>query len=130
MIVDTSVLVAIVLDEAEAERFMAAIIAAGVCRISAVNWLETQLVLESRTGKLGALKAQALLAEFAMERLNLDEAQVAAAYLAWQRFGKGRHPAQLNLADCCAYAASVTSGEPLLFKGNDFALTDVEAAAW
>ncbi|MGH9468354.1 MAG: type II toxin-antitoxin system VapC family toxin [Terriglobales bacterium] len=130
MIIDTSALVALALREPEAERLAAAMVAAPICWAAAVSWLELRIVLESRMGPEAAAIAGELLARFEIRRLNFDETQVAAAFLAWQHYGKGRHPARLNLGDCCAYAASVTTGEPLLFKGNDFAQTDVEAAVW
>lgn len=130
MIIDASALVAIVLEEPEAERFSNAIAAAPVRRMAALNWLELQIVAESRGGPAGLSIAEQIVRQLGVEVLALDGPQLAAAHHAWRRFGKGRHPARLNLGDCCAYAASVTTGEPLLFKGDDFALTDVEAAAW
>lgn len=130
MIVDASALVAIILREPEADRFTGAIAEANSKHIAALNWLELLIAAESRRGAPGREDAENLVQKLELEILALDREQLQAARAAWQRFGKGRHPARLNLGDCCAYAASVTTGEPLLFKGNDFALTDVEVAAW
>ena len=65
-----------------------------------------------------------------MEPAPFDHAQMVEARTAWRRFGKGRHPAALNLGDCCAYAAAVTHAEPLLYKGDDFSRTDLPRAEW
>ncbi|TAN23045.1 MAG: type II toxin-antitoxin system VapC family toxin [Acidobacteria bacterium] len=130
MIIDASALVAIVLSEPEADRFTTAVSAATVRLMAAVNWLETLVVVDSRKSASGVTKAQGLRAELGIQILPADEGQIRAAHEAWRRYGKGRHRARLNLGDCCAYAASVTLNEPLLFKGNDFSLTDVEVADW
>ncbi len=130
MIIDASALVAIVLSEPEADRFTTAVSAATVRLMAAVNWLETLVVVDSRKSASGVTKAQGLRAELGIQILPADEGQIRVAHEAWRRYGKGRHRARLNLGDCCAYAASVTTGEPLLFKGNDFSRTDVEVAAW
>ena len=71
-----------------------------------------------------------ILRTLEVEILPFDQNQAAAARTAWQQFGKGRHPAALNFADCCAYAAAIATNQPLLFKGNDFGKTDVQCAEW
>jgi ribonuclease VapC len=71
-----------------------------------------------------------ILRDLEIQSVPFDLEQMQEARAAWQRFGKGRHPAALNLGDCCAYAAAITSGEPLLYKGEDFQKTDVDQAQW
>ena len=130
MIVDSSAILAIAFQEPEAARFAAAILNATERRISSVNWLETMMVVESRAGALAADDALLILGQLAVETLPFDDAQMHEALEAWRNYGKGRHPAALNLGDCCAYAASRIEGLPLLFKGSDFEKTDVEKAPW
>jgi ribonuclease VapC len=130
MIVDASAILAIAFQEPEAARFAAAIIDAPERHISSVNWLETMMVVESRAGALAADDTLLILGQLAVKTLPFDAAQMHEAHEAWRTYGKGRHPAALNLGDCCAYAASRIEGLPLLFKGNDFEKTDVEKAPW
>ena len=86
------------------------------------------MVIESRLGEEGGRELDNYLeaAEIGLESVTPE--QVQAARLAWRRFGKGNHPAGLNYGDCFAYALAEVTGEPLLNKGEDFALTDVESA--
>jgi ribonuclease VapC len=130
MIVDASAILAIAFQEPEGRRIAAAIAQAPQRHMSSVNWLETMMVIESRAGASASDDALLILAQLAVETLPFDAAQMHEALEAWRRFGKGRHPAALNLGDCCAYAASKTEGRPLLFKGRDFEKTDVEIAHW
>jgi len=130
LIVDSSAVLAIVFQEPEAERLATAIANARDRSISAVNWLETMMVAESRFGPETAAEASLIFDELEIRILPADAQQMHEARAAWRRFGKGRHAAGLNLGDCCAYAAAMTEGLPLLFKGEDFGKTDVEAAAW
>lgn len=127
MIVDTSALLAVLLREEDAGRFEA-VIAATPCQMSAANVLEATMVLEGRAGTAAGRALDAFLAsaEVATAPITLEQMEVARD--AWRRYGKGNHPAALNFGDCFAYALAVATGEPLLFKGNDFAQTDVEAA--
>ena len=128
MIVDTSALVAVLFGEADAERYEDAIARAETCRISVANLLEVFIVVESRGGTAAGQECDAFLekAEIDSEPVLPEHAQEARR--AWRRFGKGNHPAALNFGDCFAYALARTTGEPLLFKGEDFARTDIEAA--
>ncbi len=128
MIVDTSAIVTILFDENGSERFDDAIADAPHCRMSVVSFLEAAMVLEGRRGAAVGRELDSYLEEagIELEPVTLDQAQ--AARRAWRRFGKGNHPAGLNLGDCFAYALAQTAREPLLFKGDDFQLTDVEAA--
>ena len=128
MIVDTSALVAILYREPEAERFVQMIHDAAVCRISVANHVELAMVVESQLGPDGMRQADMFMrrAGIVIEPVTLDHGDLARQ--AFLDFGKGRHKAGLNFGDCFAYALAKASAEPLLFKGNDFALTDVEVA--
>jgi ribonuclease VapC len=126
MTLDTSAVLAVLQDEAEGDEFWALIEAAPRRLISAVSVLEAAMVLEGRrTGDAGADLDQ-FLRRASIETVAFDEEQLVVARRAFRRFGKGRHQAGLNFGDCAAYALAQWSGEPLLFKGADFAATDVE----
>ncbi len=128
MIVDTSALVAVVLGEPDAEVFLRAMAAAPTLSVSAASLTEALVVVEARQGPEAATDLGALLADLEAEVVALDEGQAEVAASAWRRFGKGRHPAGLNLGDTFSYALAATRGEPLLFKGRDFAATDIPQA--
>ena len=128
MIVDTSAVVAILFDEEDAKRYDGAIAEAPRRRMSVVNFLEAAIVVEGRSGAAAGLELDAYLEESGIELAPVTSDHAEAARRAWRRFGKGNHPAGLNFGDCFAYALAATRGEPLLFKGRDFALTDIEAA--
>ena len=130
MVVDTSVLAAIVLGEPDAERYLAALASAddGI-HVAAVTAVEAAIVVEARQGPDAARDLDLLLRRLDAVVTACDSEQVTAAITAWRRFGKGRHPAALNLGDCFSYALARTSGEDLLFKGDDYSQTDVRAAA-
>jgi len=129
MIIDTSVLVAILYREPEAERFTRLIHAADRCRMSVANHLELAMVIENQLGPEGMRQADMFIRQsgIIIEPVTLGQGELARQ--AFLDFGKGRHKAGLNYGDCFAYALSKASGEPLLFKGNDFALTDITPAA-
>ncbi|MGC3994961.1 MAG: type II toxin-antitoxin system VapC family toxin [Propionicimonas sp.] len=128
MIVDTSALVAVVLGEPDAEAHLKALAGAASLALSAATLTEALIVTEARQGREAATDLLALLAELEAEVVSLDEAQAERAAAAWRRFGTGRHPAGLNYGDTFSYALAMTRGEPLLFKGGDFAATDVPQA--
>ena len=128
MIVDTSAVVAILFRESDAVQYEEAIAAAPRCRMSVANFVEAAMVVESRDGPARGESLDILIAEASIELAPMTVEHAYAARRAWRRFGKGNHPAGLNFGDCFAYALAETSGEPLLFKGGDFALTDVEDA--
>jgi ribonuclease VapC len=130
MIVDSSAIIAIAFEEPEASRLVAAILAAPRRLIAVTNWLEVMMVVEGRQGRDSANDARILLEELEVRPVPMDVAQLHAAVDVWRRYGKGNHPAALNLGDCCAYAAAISLGEELLFKGSDFSKTDVRLAAW
>jgi len=128
MVVDSSAMVALMLREPEALAFERAI-AAATCHMSAVNVLETRIVLERRVGASMIDHLERVLAA-ACSIAAFDSDQATRAFAAHRRFGKGTgHPAQLNLGDCAAYALATSLGLPLLYKGSDFSKTDVVAAA-
>ncbi len=128
MIIDTSAVVAILLAESDAARYERAISTAWPRRMSVVALLETTMVIEGRSGPAGGDDLDLFLQEAEIELAPVTLEQVEAARRAWRRFAKGNHPAALNFGDCFAYALASTTGEPLLFKGDDFTHTDVEAA--
>src|SRR5262245_61304839 len=128
MVLDTSALLAVLLGEADAPAIAGAMAKAPIRRISAVNWLEAAIVITSRRGERGADALRQLLATLRAEVVPVDYGQAQAAYAAWLAYGKGRNVAALNLGDCFAYAAAKRLGEPLLFKGEDLAKTDVKRA--
>lgn len=127
MVIDASALVAILRLEPERDEFARAILRAPVKLMSPVNWLEVAIRAErARIEDVEVLDAFVSAAE--IEIVPVDQFQMRIAHIAWRDFGKGRHPAKLNLGDCFAYALAKHSGEPLLYKGGDFARTDVIAA--
>ena len=128
MIVDTSAIMAILQKEPEAPTFGAALTEGARIAISAATLAELCVVAESRAGAAVWAEVEALMADAAIEVVPFTAGQAALAREGWRRFGKGRHPAGLNLGDCFAYALAQERGEPLLFKGGDFALTDVRRA--
>ena len=123
--VDTSVLVAIALDEPDRERLLAVLDATEERLLSTFSLLEAELVLGSRRGKEGPAMLEDLRQVLELQIVPLTESQVVIAKQAWWQFGKGRHPASLNIGDCCTYALARSTGRPLLCKGNDFAQTDL-----
>lgn len=129
MVLDTSALLAILLGEPEAAACAQAIAAAPRCLLSAVSALETGLVIEARKGEPGGRELDLLLHRARIEIVPFTADHYELARTAWRRFGKGRHPAGLNLGDCCTYALARYSGEPLLCKGEDFARTDLRLVA-
>ena len=130
MVIDTSAFLTIMFQEPEAERIATAIVSSPQRSMSAVNWLEALMVVESRLGATSADEAILILEQLNVDSIPFDKEQMHEARSAWRRFGKGRHPAGLNMGDCCAYAAAALADQPLLFKGNDFANTDIQAAEW
>ena len=96
--------------------------------MSVANFLEAALVVEGRAGLAGGHELDLFIERASIELVPVSVEHAQAARLAWQRFGKGNHPEGLNFEDCFAYALAEVTGEPLLYKGDDFALTDVESA--
>jgi ribonuclease VapC len=127
MVIDTSALVAIFLGEPERQSLLADIIAAETRLISAATVLETGIILEARRGEAAGREFDLFLVRANLQIMPVDAEQADLARSAWRRYGKGRHPADLNFADCFSYALAKSTGEPLLAKGTDFGLTDIAA---
>ena len=128
MIVDASALLAIVLGEADKQRFYTSLGLAGTSAMSAVNYVEAGIRADrDRAAKRGEFLDE-VMQRFDVQIASVTPEQAAIAREAYRRYGKRNHPARLNLGDCFAYGLSKARGEPLLFKGNDFSKTDVEAA--
>jgi ribonuclease VapC len=128
MIVDTSALMAILFSESDAERYATAMAEAAICRVSSATFVEAAIVVAAHSKGAAGHQLDALLREAKIKIEPVTEAQAHIARQAYLDFGKGRHPAGLNLGDCFAYALAKATGEPLLFKGLDFTRTDVRAA--
>ncbi len=128
MIVDTSALVAILFNESDAQVYARAINEAESPRMSAANFVEAAIVVEALAGDSGSRQFDAFMRSAGIAIEAVTEEQAHLARQAWSDFGKGRHAARLNFGDCFAYALAKASGEPLLFKGEDFRQTDVAAA--
>ena len=126
--IDSSVLVAILRGEPEGTVFVDAIVDHGEPCISAATYVEASMVMELRFGDRGGREIDMLLDDVSIETIPFDQAQAKLAREAFRRFGKGRHRAALNFGDCFAYALAKTLDAPLLFKGDDFALTDLKRA--
>ena len=129
MIIDTSAIIAILRDEPDAAFFARVIAASTDRRVSAVNFVESAVVIDASRDPIASRRFDELIkqANISVEPVTLEQAQVARD--AYRDFGRGSgHAAKLNFGDCFAYALAKTVGEPLLFKGSDFALTDVIGA--
>ena len=128
MIVDTSAVLAILFVEEDAERYEVALARAENCRMSFANFLEAAMVVEGRGGTAAGDELDRLVDRAPIQLVEVTAEQTHVARLAWRRYGKGRHPAGLNFGDCFAYALAEVTQESLLYKGGDFAATDVESA--
>jgi len=129
VIVDSSALVAILRNEADAADYAAAIEKADVCRISAATFLETAVVVDGSRDPVLSRRLDDLLADASIGIEPFTEAQAHIARQAYRDYGRGSgHPARLNFGDCFAYALARATGEPLLFKGDDFQHTDIAPA--
>lgn len=124
IIIDTSAIVAMLLGEAEAAQYANVLAIAPDVRMSAVTDYETRVVLRPR-GPAMIERYDALLAEVGISIVAFDQEQSRLAFEGYRRWGKGVHPAALNLGDCAAYALAKSLDAPLLFKGDDFSRTDV-----
>lgn len=127
IVIDASAMVAILTGEREAPSLLESIALAPQRCISAANLLEARLVLEIGRG-LEPERLSELLTRWQVEIVAFEPGDVDLAFDAYRRFGKGRHPAKLNMGDCAAYALAKSRGWPLLYKGEDFTQTDIERA--
>ncbi|RKE83502.1 type II toxin-antitoxin system VapC family toxin [Rhizobium sp. AG855] len=129
MIVDTSAMVAIFYGEPEATDFTQRIHGAATTRMSVANYLELSMVIEKQLGPNGTRQVDTFIrrAAIIIEPVTVEQGNLARQ--AFLDFGKGRHKAGLNFGDCFAYALAKDLDELLLFKGKDFAATDIRSAA-
>jgi len=129
MILDSSAIIAVLKRESEAGAFTTAIEAAEHRRVSAANFLEAAIVMDSKRDPAVSRLLDDLLHEAEIEIVGVDERQARVAREAYRDFGRGSgHPARLNFGDCFAYALAKVAREPLLYKGDDFSHTDVTPA--
>lgn len=128
MILDTSSVIAIILEEDGHDRLIEAIEGASEIAIGAPTMTESSNVLVARYGVVGRLMLSRFLEKNDVETVPFEERHSSAAAEAFIRYGKGRHPARLNYGDCMTYATAQIAAEPLLFVGDDFAKTDLVAA--
>lgn len=127
MVIDTSAVLAWLKKESERDRIITALEMHSLCRISAVSFLESNIVVRAREHPSMLVKLQRFLEEIDAIIMPFDEKQARLADIAFQKYGKGQgHPAQLNFGDCAVYALAKSLAEPLLFVGNDFSQTDIE----
>lgn len=127
MIVDSSAILAILFNEPDAATYATEIAKASSCRISAANYVEAAVVVESQSPAGGGRQFDTFIRRAGITIEPVTEEQALLARQAYADFGKGRHPAGLNFGDCFSYALSKALREPLLFKGNDFSRTDIQA---
>lgn len=128
MIVDTSALLALILNEPESPRFVSAIEGAATRRMSAASYVEAAIYVDRNGDEIGRAMLDTLLAKFSIRIEPVTVEQALLARQGFVLFGKGRHKAGLNFGDCFSYALARAYREPLLFKGGDFGYTDLEAA--
>lgn len=129
MVIDTSALLSILLDEETAPRLRVAMSSDPVRLMSTVSVLEATCVISARLGPMAVSELTLFLREFRVEQVPFDTDQLELAQNAWLRFGRGFHAARINFGDCASYALARFSGEPLLFVGNDFRQTDVASVS-
>ena len=130
MVIDTSALIAILLGEPEANAIATAIARDNNRLLSVFSFLEASIVIEARKGESGGRELDLLLHHIQAEMISMNPEQAEVARKAWRDYGRGRHPAALNIGDCCAYSLAKVSGEPLLFKGDDFNKTDISYVSY
>ena len=124
--IDSSAVIASVMREADEERYVIAIRAANSCLLSAANYLECAIVLTRLAD--GRKELDEWIDHFGVEIVPVDVTQARIAADAFERFGRGQHPARLNDGDCFAYALAASRNVPLLYKGTDFGKTDIQSA--
>ena len=128
MVVDTSAITAVLMNEPLARKLVTAMHAATSRLVSSVSVVEATIMLESRKGPQGARNLDLFMYRMKLEVASVNEQQIELARIAWRRFGKGRHRAALNLGDCFSYALAKSRGFPLLFCGHGFRHTDITPA--
>lgn len=120
MVIDTSALIAILLNEKERERFLDLILAAERKLLSAATAVEAGIVLEYRSSQIAVREFDLFLYQAGIEIVSVDTNQADRARIAFRKYGRGRHPAALNFGDCFTHALAAVSGEPVLAKGSEF----------
>ncbi len=125
MVIDTSAIIAILFGEPEADDLIQVIAQSQEPRMSSFSVLEAGIVMQARKGEAGSRELDLFIQKAGIKIVPLDLEQANLARSAWDNYGKGRHPAGLNIGDCCAYALAKCMALPLLFKGNDFDKTDI-----
>jgi ribonuclease VapC len=128
MVIDSSALIAILRGEPEEQAFRSALKLASTRLLSASTRVEIGIVALGLAGEVGLNQADALLETLRVETVPLSADHARLAIDAFRRFGKGRHPAGIDFGDCFSYALAKATGEPLLFKGDDFSQTDIKPA--
>ena len=127
MVIDSSAIIAVLLNEANAAQIAEAIDSGSQRLLSAASLLEASITIESRKGEAAGRELDLLIYRAAIEVVAVDQNQAEIARIAWRRYGRGRHPAGLNYGDCFSYALARSRGLPLLFQGEDFSRTDIDA---
>ncbi len=130
MILDSSALFAILLQEPEAERIARALALDATRLMSAATWLEISMAVFLRAGEEGLRSLDLLVAKYHIDVVPMTPKQAELARRAFKQYGKGMHPARLNFGDCIVYALAKDTGEPLLFKGEDFGKTDIVSVVY
>ncbi|MFG1466806.1 type II toxin-antitoxin system VapC family toxin [Xanthobacter sp. DSM 24535] len=128
MVIDTSAIIAIFFNEPDAPSYRERIADDPIRLISAATVVEAAMVIEGRFGEAGGAEFDLWLHKAEIEIIAVTAEHSDQARRVWRRYGKGRHRAGLNYGDCFSYALAAATGEPLLFKGRDFAQTDIQAA--
>lgn len=128
IVVDASAVCAILLEEEEARHISTALYESNGALIGPIQVWEASVAVELRLGPFGLQQVESFLGRARVDVAAIDAGTTALAFSAWRRFGKGRHPARLNLGDCFAYALAKSRNLPLLYKGQDFGLTDLKRA--
>jgi ribonuclease VapC len=128
MIIHSSAIIAILNDEPERRVFNEAIERSDACLISTASFVEASIVTDNNRGYDGLRDFDLFIMSAGIELVPVDADQAHIARQAYRQFGKGRHPAGLNFGDCFSYALAKATGLRLLFKGSDFALTDIQTA--
>lgn len=125
MVIDTSAIIAVLLGESEADKLIRMISQSQENIMSSFSVLEAGIVMEAKKGEAGSSEFDLFIQKAGIKVFPVDPEQVVLARLAWRKYGKGRHPAGLNIGDCCSYALAKQTNSALLFKGNDFDKTDI-----
>lgn len=128
MVLDTSAIIAVLQNEPKAEMLIAKMKSANILRISAATIVEAGIVMQTRYGDAGELEIDQFIHRLSISVVPVSAEHAELARLGYRKYGKGIHPAGLNYGDCFSYALAVSLQAPLLFIGEDFSKTDVQAA--